>query len=139
MSLVDYVLPVYSAIVSTVAVYLAYLRFAESKRAEVFLYRFELGAYWFIQVRCVRGQIENCLAYLDSSQLIIKGTERTPTFGQPLGLDQFALYRMPDPSALGIPPKGRITIKDGNKVLRKADFDKIPEHNPELPLEGKLY
>jgi hypothetical protein len=75
----------------------AYFQFADRHKPRVFLYRFLAGAYWFIEVKCVRDPIEDCMAFLDAKGLIVKGTDRAPIYAQPLALSESCMFTLPQP------------------------------------------
>lgn len=106
-----------------------YYQYEEKHKPRVFLYRFKAEPFWFLVVKCVRDPIQDCTAFLDSKNLIIKGTDRTPIYARPLALNDSILFGISQSDTTDI-SEGTIAVKDGRKTLRKMKFKDIPVHDP---------
>ena len=113
----------------------AIFQLADRRKPRVFLYRFLAGPYWFVEVKCVRDPIESCTAFLDAKGLILKGTDQSPIYGQPLGLGESCLFMLPTPHVVDgrDHEEGTIIIRDAGRLLRRKKFKEIEIRDPNRP------
>lgn len=117
------------AIIAVVPLYLDLFLRWRSGGNRVFLYRFKAEPFWFLVVKCVKDPIQDCRAFLDSKNLIIKDTDKAPIYARPIALDESIWFGISQSDTNDI-SKGVITVKDGKKTLSKMKFKDIPIHNP---------